>query len=62
MGGLDEYLKSLDGEFCQEELSEMIEISHDVIQKCKVDWHEFAIYTRIDVHPDPEGSKMGRPI
>lgn len=60
--GLDEYIKSLNGEYSQGELTEMMEISHDVMQKCKADWHEFATYTRIDVHPDPEGSKMGRPI
>ena len=60
--GLDDYIKSLNGEYSKEELTEMMEISHDVMQKCKADWHEFATYTRIDVHPDPEGSKMGRPI
>lgn len=60
--GLDEYIKSLDGEYSQEELIEMMEISHDVMQKCKADWHDFATCTRIDVHLDSEGSKMGRPI
>ena len=60
--GLDEYIKSLNGEYSKEELTEMMEISRDVMQKCKADWHEFATYPRIDVHPDPEGSKMGRPI
>lgn len=60
--GLDDYIKSLDEEYSQKELSEMMEISRDVMQKCKADWHEYATYTRIDVHPDPEGSKMGRPI
>ena len=60
--GLDEYIKCLNGEYSQGELTEMMEISHDVMQKCKADWQEFATYTRIDVHPDPEGSKMGRPI
>ena len=60
--GLDEYIKSLNGEYSKEELTEMMEISRDVMQKRKADWHEFATYTRIDVHPDPEESKMGRPI
>lgn len=60
--GLDDYIQSLDGEYSQEELSEMMEISHDVMQKCKADWREFATYTRIDVHPNPEGGKKGRPI
>ena len=25
-------------------------------------WREYETYTKIDVHPDPEGSKRGRPI
>ena len=32
---LDDYINSLDGEYSQEELKEMMEISHDVMQKCK---------------------------
>lgn len=59
---LDDYINSLDGEYSQEELKEMMEISHDVMQKCKGDWREFVTYTRIDVHPDHEGCKMRRPI
>lgn len=58
----DEYIKSLDGEYCQEELDEMKEIAHEVMRRGKVDWHEYVTYTRLDVHPDPEGAKMGRPI
>lgn len=60
--GLDEYIKGLDGQYGQEELTEMMEIAHEVMQKDKVDWREYETYKRIDVHPDPEGSKMGRPI
>ena len=58
----DEYLKSLKGEYCQEELDEMKEMAHEVMRKGKVDWLEYVTYTRLDVHPDPEGAKMGRPI
>ena len=58
----DEYIKSLSGEYCQEELDEMKEMAHEVMRKGKVDWREYMTYTRLDVHPDPEGAKMGRPI
>jgi len=59
---LDEYIKSLEGEYSQEELDEMKEIAHEVMRRGKVDWREYMTYERIDVHPDPEGAKMGRPI
>ena len=58
----DEYIQSLSGEYSQEELNEMLEIGHEVMRKGNVDWRECVTYTRLDVHPDPEGAKMGRPI
>ncbi len=58
----DEYIQSLDREYCQEELDEMKEIAHEVMQRGKADWREYMTYTRVDVHPDPEGAKNGRPI
>lgn len=59
----DEYIKKQQklGEVGSDEVEEMKEIFHELIQK-GVDWREFTTYTRIDVHPDPEGAKMGRPI
>ena len=58
----DEYLNSLSGEYSQEELEEMKEMAREVMRRGKVDWREYLTYTRLDVHPDPEGAKMGRPI
>ena len=58
----DEYLKSLEGEYSQEELEEMKEMAHEEMRRGNVDWREYVTYTRLDVHPDPEGAKMGRPI
>ena len=58
----DEYIKSLDGEYSQEELDEMLEIGNEEMRQSNVDWREYVTYKRIDVHPDPEGAKMGRPI
>ena len=59
----DEYIKKQQklGEVGSDEVEEMKEIFHELIQKV-VDWREFTTYERIDVHPDPEGAKMGRPI
>lgn len=58
----DDYIKSLDGEYNQEELDEMLEIGNEEMRQSNVDWREYVTYKRIDVHPDPEGAKMGRPI
>ena len=57
-----ELFQSLEGEYSQEELDEMKEIAHEEMRKGNVDWREYMTYTRLDVHPDPEGAKMGRPI
>ncbi len=58
----DEYIKSLDREYSQEELDEMLEIGNEEMRQSNVDWREYVTYKRIDVHPDSEGAKMGRPI
>ena len=58
----DEYIKSLDGEYSQEELDEMKEVYHEEMRKGNVDWREYVTYKRIDVHPDSQAAKMGRPI
>ena len=58
----DKYIKSLDGEYSQEELDEMKEIGHEEMRKGNVAWREYVTYQRIDVHPDSEAAKMGRPI
>lgn len=58
----DDYIKSLSGEYSQEELDEMKKMAHEMMRSGKVDWREYVTYTRLDVHPDPEGAKMGRPI
>ncbi len=58
----EEYIQSLAGEYSQEELNEMKEIGLEVIRRDKVDWREYMTYTRLDVHPNPEEAKMGRPI
>ena len=56
----DEYIKEQQklGEVGSNEVEEMKEIFHEVIQE-GVDWREYTTYKRSDVHPDPEGAKMG---
>ena len=59
----DEYIKEQQklGEVGSNEVEEMKEIFHEVIQEGE-DWREYTTYKRVDVHPDPEGAKMGRAI
>ena len=60
---VDEYIKRQQelGEVSSAEVEELKEMFHEVIQN-EEDWHDYTTYKRVDVHPDPEGAKMGRPI
>ena len=59
----DEYIKEQQklGEVGPNEIKEMKEMFREVIQN-REDWRDYTTYKRVDVHPDPEGAKMGRPI
>ena len=59
----DEYIKrQLElGEVGTTEVEEMKEMLHEVIRH-REDWRDYTTYKRVDVHPEPEGAKMGRPI
>ena len=37
----DEYIKSLEGEYSQEELEEMKEMAHEEMRRGNVDWREY---------------------
>ena len=54
--------KKIEGELTMEEVDELLDKYYDEKRKRKAARKEYETYTRIDVHPDPEGSKMGRPI
>ena len=59
----EEYLKEKRklGEAGTEEMEELKEIFHELLQKGE-DWREYATYKRLDVHPDPIAAKKGRSI
>ena len=44
------------------EMEEVMDIIKEEIQNGNEDWQSYFTYKRIDDCPDPEGSKMGRPI
>lgn len=52
--------KNIEGELTIDEVRELIKKHYE--EKRKVKRMDYETYTRIDVHPDPEGAKMGRPI
>ena len=65
--GVSDYLielarKNIEGELTMEEVDELLDRYYDEKKKQKASWKEYETYTRVDVHPDPERAKMGRPI
>ena len=54
--------RNIEGELSMEEVNKLLNEYYEEKHKKKDKWKEIETYTRIDVHPDPEGSKMGRPI
>lgn len=52
--------KNIEGELTIDEVRELIKKHYE--EKQKIRRMDYETYTRIDVHPDPEGAKMGRPI
>ena len=54
--------KNIEGELTMEEVTDLLDKYYKEKKARKAAWQEYETYTRIDVHPDPEGAKMGRPI
>ena len=54
--------KNIEGELTIEEVNDLLAKYYEEKRKQRAAWKEYETYTKIDVHPDPEGSKMGRPI
>lgn len=52
--------KNIEGELTIDEVRELIKKHYE--EKRKIKRMDYETYTRIDVHPDPESAKMGRPI
>ena len=52
--------RNIEGKLSMDEVDKLLNEYYEAKQKNK--WKDFETYTIIDVHPDPEGSKMRRPI
>ena len=57
--GIKQYIKPFVG---ADEKEEVMDIINEEIRNGNEDWKSYFTYTKLDVHPDPEGAKMGRPI
>ena len=54
--------RNIEGEITMEEVDKLLDEYYEEKHRIRDTWREYETYTKIDVHPDPEGSKMGRPI
>ena len=45
-----------------EEVNKLLDEYYEEKHRIRDTWRENETYTKIDVHPDSEGSKRGRPI
>ena len=54
--------RNIEGEITMEEVNKLLDEYYDEKHRMRDTWREYETYTKIDVHPDSEGSKRGRPI
>ena len=54
--------RNIEGEISMEEVDKLLDEYYEEKHRIRDSWREYETYTKIDVHPDPEGSKRGRPI
>jgi hypothetical protein len=54
--------KNIEGEISMEEVDKLLDEYYEEKHRIRDTWREYETYTKIDAHPDPEGSKRGRPI
>ena len=54
--------RNIEGEITMEEVDKLLDEYYEEKHRIRDSWREYETYTKIDVHPDPEGSKRGRPI
>ena len=54
--------RNIEGEISMEEVNKLLDEYYEEKHIIRDTWREYETYTKIDVHPDPEGSKRGRPI
>ena len=54
--------RNIEGEISMEEVDKLLDEYYEEKHRIRDTWKEYETYTKIDVHPDPEGCKRGRPI
>ena len=54
--------RNIEGEISMKEVDKLLDKYYEEKNRIRDTWSEYETYTRIDVHPDPEGSKRGKPI
>ena len=54
--------RNIEGEISMEEVNKLLDEYYEEKHRIRDTWREYETYTKIDVHPDSEGSKRGRPI
>ena len=54
--------RNIEGEISMEEVDKLLDKYYEEKHRIKDTLREYETYTKIDVHPDSEGSKGGRPI
>ena len=53
---------NIEGEISMEEVDKLLDEYYEEKHRIRDTWREYETYTKIDVHPDSECSKRGRPI
>ena len=54
--------RNIEGEITMEEVDKLLDENYEEKHRIRDSWREYETYTKIDVHPDSEGSKRGKPI
>ena len=54
--------RNIEGEISMEEVDKLLDEYYEEKHRIRDTWKEYETYTKIDVHPDPEGCKRGRAI
>lgn len=54
--------RNIESEISMDEVNKLLDEYYEEKLRIRDTWREYETYTKIDVHPDSEGSKRGRPI
>ena len=54
--------RNIEGEISMDEVNKLLDAYYEEKHRIRDTWSEYETYIKIDVHPDSEGSKRGKPI